>query len=154
MIDRERGVIEPTGGRIKTGVRQVAPLTARVGEILDEIETERKFSKIRNVHGLLFTRENGKPITKDAITRTLKRACRDAKVSNFRFHDFRHCAKTAWAQKGIPAEAAMLAAGHSSVQMHNRYIHLQRSDVAKAFGTLQHGCNTDSPASKARNASS
>ncbi len=41
-----------------------------------------------------------------------------------------------WAQKGIPAEAAMLAAGHSSVQMHNRYIHLQRSDVAKAFGIL------------------
>jgi len=48
----------------------------------------------------------------------------------------------------------MLAAGHSSVQMHNRYIHLQRSDVAKAFGILQRGCNTDSPASSAQGVSS
>ncbi len=146
MVDRERGVIEPEGGRIKTGVRQVAPLTDRVGEILDEIEAERKQSKIRNVQGLVFTRENGKRITKDAITGTLKRACRDAKVKNFRFHDLRHCAKTAWEQKGIPAESAMLAAGHSSFQMHQRYIHLQRNDIAKAFGILQHGCDTDSPA--------
>ena len=146
MINREDGVIEPEGGRIKPGVRQVAPLTDRVAEILDEIEAERKQSKIRNVHGLIFTRENGKRITKDAIIGTLKRACRDARVKNFTFHDLRHCAKTAWARKGIPAEAAMLAAGHSSFQMHQRYIHLQRSDVAKAFGILQHGCNTDSPA--------
>jgi integrase len=145
MVDRERGVIEPEGGRIKTGVRQVAPLTDRVADILDEIETERKQSKIRNVNGLVFTRESGKRVTKDAITGTLKRACRDAKVKNFRFHDLRHCAKTAWARKGIPAETAMLAAGHSSFQMHQRYVHLQRSDVAKAFGILQHGCYTDSP---------
>ncbi|HEY3167919.1 MAG TPA: site-specific integrase [Candidatus Binatia bacterium] len=149
MIDREQGVIEPDGSRIKTGVRQVAPLTARVAEILDEIEAERMLSKVRNVQGLVFTRDNGKRITKDAITGTLKRACRDAKVKNFRFHDLRHCAKTTWARKGIPAESAMLAAGHSSFQMHQRYIHLQRNDIAKAFGILQHGCNTDSPAKKA-----
>jgi integrase len=149
MVDREQGIIEPEGGRIKTGVRQVAPLTARVAEILDEIEAERKQSKIRNVHGLVFTRDNGKRINKDAITGTLKRACRDAKVRNFRFHDLRHCAKTAWARKGIPAESAMLAAGHSSFQMHQRYVHLQRNDIAKAFGTLLHGCNTDSPGQKA-----
>ena len=99
-----------------------------------------------NVHGLVFSREDGKPITKDASTGTLKRACRDAKVKSFRFHDLRHCAKTAWARRGIPAETAMLAAGHSSFQMHQRYIHLQRSDVAKPFGILQHGCNTDFPA--------
>jgi hypothetical protein len=29
----------------------------------------------------------------------------------------------------------MLAAGHASVQMHQAYIHLQRSDIGKAFGT-------------------
>jgi hypothetical protein len=31
-------------------------------------------------------------------------------------------------------------------QPRQRYIHLQRADVAKAFGILQHGCNTDFPA--------
>jgi integrase len=148
MIDREQGIIEPEGGRIKTGVRQVAPITERVTAILDEIEAERKSSKIRNVQGLVFTRDNGKRVNKDAITGTLKRACRDAKVKNFRFHNLRHCAKTAWARNGIPAETAMLAAGHRSFQMHQRYVHLQRSDIAKAFGTLLHGCNTVSPAKK------
>jgi hypothetical protein len=34
-------------------------------------------------------------------------------------------------------------------QMHQRYIHLQRNDIAKAFGILQHGCNKDSPAEEA-----
>jgi hypothetical protein len=41
-IDRDQGIIEPADGRIKTGVRQVARLTDRVAEILDEIEAERK----------------------------------------------------------------------------------------------------------------
>jgi hypothetical protein len=52
-------------------------------------------------------------------------------------------------KKGIP-ETAMLAAGHSSVQMHQRYIHSQRADVAKTFGILQHGCNTDFPAKRGK----
>ena len=29
----------------------------------------------------------------------------------------------------------MLAAGHSSIQMHQAYVHLQKSDISKAFGT-------------------
>src|SRR4030095_404380 len=33
----------------------------------------------------------------------------------------------------------MMASGHSSVQMHKRYLDLQREDVAKAFGLLQDG---------------
>src|SRR5258705_11422153 len=131
MIDREQGIIEPEGGRIKTGVRQVAPLTDRIAAILDKIEAERKQSKIRNAHGLVFTRDDGKRITKDAITGTLKRACRDAKVKNFRFHDLCDCAKTAWARKGNPAETAMLAAGHSRVQMHQHYVHLPPPTLQK-----------------------
>ena len=37
---------------------------------------------------------------------------------------------------------AMKASGQTSVQMHKRYLDLQREDVAKAFGLLQDG-NTD-----------
>ena len=117
MIDTEQGVIVPTGGRIKTHVRQIAPLTVRVTEVLQEIAAERRRTKVRNVHGLVFTRANGKAITKDAITAIMRRVCRDAGVKNFRFHDLRHCAKTNWAKQGIGVDAAMLAAGHKSVQI-------------------------------------
>jgi hypothetical protein len=33
----------------------------------------------------------------------------------------------------------MKASGHSSVQMHKRYLDLQTEDIAKAFGLLQDG---------------
>ena len=36
---------------------------------------------------------------------------------------------------GIAVDIAMKASGHSSVQMHKRYVDLQAADVAKAFGT-------------------
>jgi hypothetical protein len=43
----------------------------------------------------------------------------------------------------------MLAAGHSSIQMHQAYVHLQKSDIGKAFGTSKfyNGFKTDSDAS-------
>ena len=63
-----------------------------------------------------------------------------------------HCAKTAWARQGVGVDVAMLAAGHASVQMHQAYVHLQREDVAKAFG-IPHDVPTESASKSARNVS-
>lgn len=52
-------------------------------------------------------------------------------------YDYRHMAKTAWTLQNIHVDAAMLAAGHKSVQMHKRYVNLKPADVATAFGLLQ-----------------
>jgi hypothetical protein len=41
------------------------------------------------------------------------------------------------APQGINVDVAMKASGHSSVQMHKRYVDLQHNDVANAFGTSQ-----------------
>jgi len=144
MIDREQGIIEPEGGRIKTGVRQVAPLTDCVAEILDEIEAERKQSKVRNVHGLTFTRENGKRITKDAITGTLKR-CRDAKVKNFRFHALR---ENRMGKKGSPGgngNARGRAQFSSDASTVHSFAAIRHCKSVRDFATwLQHGfsCQT------------
>jgi integrase len=141
MVDEEEGVIVPTNGRKKTGVRQAAPLTDNVRAVLAEIRSEKPkmtskaSSKVVEISPLVFLREDGQPITGNMIVTALRNACKLATVSNFTFHDTRHTAKTNWARRGIPVEAAMLAAGHASVQMHQAYIHLQKSDVAKAFGT-------------------
>jgi integrase len=56
-----------------------------------------------------------------------------AGVAKFRFHDYRHTALTRWAREKIHVDVAMVAAGHSSVQMHQRYTHLQDKDIAAAF---------------------
>jgi integrase len=137
MMDEDVGVVTPEGGRKKTGVRQVAPLTPRMREILAQIRAERKHRKVSNVlgHGLVFTREDGSPITKSQIANAMARACAKVGIKNFHFHDLRHTAKTRWARSNKPVEAAMLAAGHSSVEMHNHYVHLRPDDISRIFGT-------------------
>jgi integrase len=134
-IDEENGVIVPNGGRLKTEVRQAAPLTDAVKKVLADIKRERQRAKVQTISSLVFIREDGRPITGDMLNKARLKACKRAKVSDFKFHDSRHTAKTSWARRGIPVEAAMLGAGHASVQMHQAYVHLQASDIGKAFGT-------------------
>jgi hypothetical protein len=45
-----------------------------------------------------------------------------------------HITQTNWARRKVRVDAAMLAAGHASVQMHKRYVNLKADDVAEAFG--------------------
>jgi integrase len=139
MISEELGVIEPTGGRKKTGTAQSAPLTPRMRQILSDLRAERRQRKVANVkgHGLLFTREDGSPITKSQIAGAMGRATAKAGIKDFHFHDLRHTCLTRWARRGIPVEHAMLAAGHASADMHNHYVHLRGHDIAKTFGTAK-----------------
>jgi integrase len=135
-IDTRLGVIKPEGGRIKTGVEQVSPLTKRAREILDEIRREKRSGAIvPNVNGLVFTKEDGTPITKGMINGQVEKAVRKTKVKKFVFHNYRNTALTEWARRGIHVDVAMKAAGHDSVQMHKRYVRLRQEDIASAFGT-------------------
>ena len=139
MIDRGNRVIVPDGGRMKIQgkaaeqPRQIAPLTDRALQIIDEILTERRKSRVATI-GPLFTREDGRRITRDMVSRGVKRAWKAARVTKFVFHNYRNTALTDWADRGISADVAMQAAGHTSVQMHKRYLDLQRHHIAKAFG--------------------
>ena len=149
-IDYVNGVIVPNGGRLKTEVRQAAPLTAPVRKILADIKREGKTAKVQTISSLVFVRD-GHPITGNMVDKAVKKACKRANVNDFKFHDTRHTAKTAWARRGIPVEAAMLGAGHKSVQMHQHYVHLQASDVGKAFGTAKDCVNVVLRATHAKN---
>ena len=145
MIDRQRRELVPAGGRVKTGVEQRAPLTDHVLEILDEIEREkRRGSIVANVNGLVFTRDDGRAITKDMITQAVRVARKRAGVADFRFHDYRHSAKTEWSRQGVHVDVAMKAAGHNSVAMHQRYVNLKPGDVAKAFGICSNSVSNES----------
>ena len=70
----------------KRRVEQRAPVTDRAVEVLDEIDRERRVGRIvANVNGLIFTRDDGRAITKDMITAAIKTARRRTKVNDFRF---------------------------------------------------------------------
>jgi integrase len=45
-----------------------------------------------------------------------------AQVKKFVFHNYRNTALIESARRGIPVDVALKASGHSSVQMHQRYV--------------------------------
>lgn len=136
-VDEQAGVIKPTGGRKKTGVEQVSPLTQQCREILAEIRAERQNAAIVPINGLIFTLPDGRAISRDMIHHQVKKAIKATGVRPLRFHNLRNTALTEWARQGIPVDVAMKASGHASVQMHKRSVDLQAADVGKAFGTYQ-----------------
>ena len=137
MIDWPRGVIVPEGGRKKTGVHQVSPLTERAREILNEIKAEKRSGAvIPNLTGLIFTQPDGSPITRDMLHAQIKKALRSG-IRKFKFHDYRNTALTQWRRRKIAVDAVMRAGGWSSVQMYKRYLDMNEDDIANAFGTSQ-----------------
>jgi integrase len=135
MIDKKVGVDLLNGGRGgKTGIGQIPPLTQRCQQILDEIKVEQlSGSAIANVNKLIFTNPDGSPITKGQIEYQVESALKKSCVKKFLFHNYRNTALTRWARQGINVYVDMKASGHSSVQMHKRYVDLNDN----AFGTSQ-----------------
>jgi integrase len=79
----------------------------------------------------------GIPVVAGTRKRRGKNAMKETGVKKFVFHNLRNTALTEWARRGIAVDVAMKTSGHSSVQMHQRYVDLQAADVADAFGTSQ-----------------
>ena len=115
-------------------MHQVSPLTHRSRAILEEIKAEKKRGAIiSNVAGLVFTRPDGSPISKDRIHAQVEKALR-AGLKKFTFHNYRNTAMTQWRRKNGLVDAVMRAGGWSSTQMYRRYLDMNEDDVAAAFG--------------------
>ena len=115
MIDERKGIITPEGGRKKTKVEQVSPLTDRAREIYQQIKADKKAGLIvPNLGGYVFTLNDGTPINKGHVHAQIKKARKQTDVRRFKFHDLRNTALTEWARKGIPVDVAMKTSGHSS----------------------------------------
>jgi integrase len=118
--------------RDKTKVKQKVPISPALAEVLDELDRERR--KLTSLHGagVVFTRD-GKPIGKNALRKAFDAAKKQAGITNFHFHDFRHCSVTRWALAGIPEELRKIAAGHSRGSVHQRYINPPDEQMVKIF---------------------
>jgi len=136
-VNRRVGVIKLEGGRDKTKVRQIVPISPELNEVLDELWQEHQ--RVPNMEGRVFTR-GGRSISPSGLRKAFEKAVRSVGIQNFRFHDFRHTAKTRWVANGVPTEAAMLAAGHKSVEAHYRYVNMQERHLIQAFLPVHTPC--------------
>jgi integrase len=99
-------------------------------------------AKVRSLatnHVFLY---DGKPIV--SINRAFWTAKREAGVTNFRFHDLRHCASTNLRRAGVDTATAMKIVGHKSEKMWKRYNAIEESDLNNAMLKLNkyHETNT------------
>jgi integrase len=118
------------GGRAKTGARQAVGVSPALKYVLDELRAE--FRRVSNTDRRVFTK-GGKPIPKGTLRHGFDKAVDDAKVEDFQFRDFRHCARTRWAAAGLPFEIGELGIGHKLRGMAGRYINLSDDQIREAF---------------------
>lgn len=67
-------------------------------------------------------------IQKDSYCSTVK----DAGITDFRFHDLRHCTSTNLRRAGVNTATAMKIVGHKSEKMWKRYNSIAERDLTQA----------------------
>jgi len=137
-VDFGNGVITVAGeqdksgsGGSKSGKTRHIPMTAVARSTLEDWRDQQP--RIWPA-GLMFPGKGGKRMTtlKTAFTRILK----DAGISDFRFHDCRHHFCSMLVQRGVPLAKVRDLAGHSTIQLTERYSHLAPHDLADAIRVL------------------
>ena len=82
----------------------------------------------------VFCDEKGEPFTR--LDRSFNTALKRAGITNFRFHDLRHCFASYLAIDGISIYIISKLLGHSSVKVTERYAHLSPELNRKAVELL------------------
>ena len=72
----------------------------------------------------VFVKPDGEPVPKWYMERLFKKACLDAGVGPYRFHDLRHTFNTNMLKAGVSTNVIMKLTGHKTDAMFTRYTHL------------------------------
>jgi integrase len=77
-----------------------------------------------------------KACTGEQVSMAFARACKDQKISDFRFHDLRHTAAGWLRMKGADIHTVAQLLGHKDLRMAARYQHLSPSFLGEAVAKL------------------
>lgn len=122
-VDLKRGIatIEET----KNGERRAVPITGLCKEVLQGLFTQRRIDT-----NLLFP-ESGKQNPRPVVIRdSWESALEAAKISDFRFHDLRHCTASYLAMNGATLSEVAEVLGHKTLAMVKRYSHMTEAHTS------------------------
>ena len=123
-VDLKIGIIIQRAVDTKTKTGRRIPITPEVQL------TFQRLAKVRSlVNKHVFTYK-GKPLQR--ISRSFRIALKDAGITDFRFHDLRHCASTNMRRAGVDTATAMKIVGHKSEKMWKRYNAIEERDLHAA----------------------
>jgi integrase len=119
-----RGII----GSPKSGRDRKIPLTKRLAAAL---RAHRHLKSER-----VFCQPDGKPVTRSAVESALWYGCKRAGLRHVGSHALRHSFCSHLAMRGAPPKAIQELAGHSTLTMTLRYVHLAPSQLREAIELL------------------
>ena len=130
-VDVKRGFITLRALDTKTKTARQVPMTPDVKLTLQRLAKVRKLPTVATEAAFrhVFTYE-GRPLHR--VSRSFKTALKDAGITDFRFHDLRHCASTNLRRAGVDTATAMKIVGHKSEKMWKRYNAIDERDLTQA----------------------
>ena len=149
-VDSKRGFITLRPLDTKTRTARQVPMTPDVKVALQRLAKVRSLppppteSAFRHV----FTYE-GRPLQR--VSRSFKTALKDAGITDFRFHDLRHCASTNLRRAGVDTATAMKIVGHKSEKMWKRYNAIEERDLTQAAQKVHKYLQENTPGTLAEN---
>jgi integrase len=130
-VDVKRGFITLRSLDTKTKTARQVPITPDVKVTLQRLAKVRSLMTVATEAASrhVFTYE-GRPFQR--VTRSFKTALKNAGITDFRFHDLRHCASTNLRRAGVDTATAMKIVGHKSEKMWKRYNAIDERDLTQA----------------------
>jgi integrase len=123
QVDLQAGVITLRAAETKTQENREIPLDEGLKDL---------FRRIPRVLGSVHVFNFRGRAMKDPKTAFLK-ACKRANISDFRFHDLRHCAITNFRKAGVSDSTTMSISGHKTHAVFRRYDRIDREDRLEAL---------------------
>jgi len=125
-VDSEAGEIRLP--ETKNGEGRVVPIAGELVEIMEHLETLRRFRPSEFVF-----HDNGRRITRKRFTHAWNASRKAAGLSQRLFHDFRRSAARRMNNAGVPQFVAMRVTGHKTASMYKRYSIVETADIARAL---------------------
>ncbi len=123
-VDFEEHLIRLIATNTKTQTSRNIGMTARV---FDELQKLWEVSP-KDLDNLVFGVQD--------VKRSFTSACREAKISDFRFHDVRHTAITRMIQAGLSPTEIMKISGHTQMNTFARYVNPDTNAVQRIADRL------------------
>jgi integrase len=140
-VDFDKRTITVTAFNSKTARERTVAMTNRVFDELLNLwfESDKDLSKL--VFGVNVT-----------IKTSWKKICREAGISDFRFHDCRHTSISRMVRAGIPPVECMRVSGHSTLTAFNIYANIDNESIFRTASALDNYLAANQPTNEVSNA--
>ncbi len=130
QVDLASRLILIQGSEMKNGEDLGLPLTDEAYNIL------REQNRVRYLNSDFVFHDNGRAIYPVKLQRAFRQVCKDAGLTDFRFHDLRHTFASYLRQRGVDLHTIAKLLSHRDDRMAQRYAHLNVDNLRQAVAVL------------------